>query len=151
MGREVRKVPRGWEHPKDWFGNYKALMDGYADAFAKFSADVEKYGLEEAVNDWGGGPVREDYMPEWTPDEATYYMMYENVTEGTPISPAFATPEELARWLADNGASASGSRTASYEAWLNVCRGGYAPSGAYSPHIGFVSGVEAMELLKKKE
>jgi len=49
-------------------------------------------------------------------------MMYETCTEGTPISPAFATPEELARWLADNEASAFGGMTASYEGWLRTIK-----------------------------
>jgi len=55
-------------------------------------------------------------------------MMYETTSEGTPISPAFETPEALARWLTDTGASAFGKSTAPYEAWLSVCNGGYAPS-----------------------
>jgi len=55
-------------------------------------------------------------------------MMYENTSEGTPISPPFETPEELARWLADNNASAFGGMTATYEQWLATCKGLYAPS-----------------------
>jgi len=66
-------------------------------------------------------------MPNWTEDEATMFVMYEDTTEGTPISPAFATPEELARWLADNQASSFGNMTATYSQWLRVCNGGYAP------------------------
>jgi hypothetical protein len=54
--------------------------------------------------------------------------MYEDTSEGTPISPAFGTPETLAQWLADTGASASGDMTATYEEWLNVARGAWAPS-----------------------
>lgn len=45
-------------------------------------------------------------------------MIYETCSEGSPISPAFETPEELARWLTDNS---FGSMTATYEQWL----GGY--------------------------
>ena len=67
-------------------------------------------------------------MPNWPAEQRTHLMMYEDTSEGTPISPAFKTPEELARWLADNNASAFGSDTASYEAWLRVARGGWAPS-----------------------
>lgn len=47
-------------------------------------------------------------------------MMYENTTEGTPISPAFFSAEELAHWLEDNGASWFGDQLASYAAWLLV-------------------------------
>ena len=87
-------------------------------------------------------PLHEDEME--IAGERTLYMMYETCTEGTPISPAFKTPEELARWLADSGASAFGNMTASYEAWLRVCRGGYACSAVM--HGGkFQSGVEGLK------
>ncbi|MNR40154.1 hypothetical protein D3C85_1584160 [compost metagenome] len=70
-------------------------------------------------------------------------MMYETTSEGSPISPAFETPEQLARWLADNGASAFGGSTASYASWLRVANGGYAPSAVLSS-AGLQSGVEAL-------
>lgn len=81
-------------------------------------------------------------MLDWSEDQRTHLMMYEDTSEGTPISPAFKTPEELARWLADNNASAFGDGTASYEAWLRVCRGGFAPSMVISS-AGIQSGVQA--------
>jgi len=94
---------------------------------------------------WAGQrPHRDDYMPNWPAEQRTHLMMYENTSEGTPISPAFETPEELARWLADTGASAFGSDTASYEAWLRVAQGGWAPSAVYTPQTGLVSGVQAL-------
>lgn len=127
MSREVRRVPANWEHPKD--GNrYRPLLDGYADAKAEWIAMYEAEGYGAATEFWGGAPFAEDYMPEWPEAERTHLMMYETTTEGTPISPAFATPEELARWLADTGASAFGGMTATYEQWLSTCRGAWAPS-----------------------
>ena len=48
--------------------------------------------------------------------------MYEDTSEGTPISPAFETPEELATWLAENKASSFADFTASYDAWLNIIK-----------------------------
>lgn len=72
-------------------------------------------------------------------------MMYETTSEGTPISPAFATPEELAQWLVDNNASAFADQTASYEAWLRIACGGYAPSAVMTFGSGMVSGVEALK------
>lgn len=71
-------------------------------------------------------------------------MMYETTSEGTPISPAFTSPEELARWLTDTGASAFGKDTATYEQWLRVCQGGYAPSAIYTSDGGLQSGVAAL-------
>lgn len=91
----------------------------------------------------GRRPSPDDYMPNWSEDQRTHYMMYEDTTEGTPKSPAFATPEELARYCADNNVSAFGYEGASYEAWLRVCKGGYAPSMVISL-AGVQSGVEAL-------
>lgn len=49
--------------------------------------------------------------------------MYESTTAGAPISPAFATPEELAQWLTDTNALAFGSMEYSYDSWLRIAKG----------------------------
>lgn len=54
------------------------------------------------------------------------------------------TPEALARWLADTGASSFGSNTATYEQWLSTIKRGWAPS-LIIRGPGFGSGVEMME------
>jgi len=128
MGREVRMVPKDWEHPKRRDGNYEPQWDrSYKEAAEEFLAMANEEGLQEAL-DYFNCPDKKDFMPDWGKEERTHLMMYEDTTEGTPISPAFETPEELAKWLSDSGASAFGSSTASYEEWLRVCKGGYAPS-----------------------
>jgi len=164
MGREVRRVPKYWEHPKCASGIFIALFDGsnFTKDLQEWDEGAEKWaqGLRDdwdcgwiplgdgekdmAFAEWyGDRPSAEDYMPEWPEEELTHLMMYETVTEGTPISPAFKTPEELARWLADNNSSAFGSMTANYEQWLAMCRAGWAPS-AVCDSTGIHSGVEAM-------
>jgi hypothetical protein len=157
VGREVRKVTADWQHPKEQIYDYRTgkiamvytpLLDNYAIQLEDFRAMIESDGLVEALEYYGGGPVKHDYMLADVPDEErTHLMMYEDTTEGTPISPAFETAEELARWLADNNASANGGTGASYEAWLEVCKGGWAPSLAWSPETGLISGVEAAKVL----
>ena len=159
MGREVRRVPANWQHPKDERGRFIPLFDGvdyerrandWDEGAAKWArGEFPDYADEESkkltYEEWDGERLTaEDYMPNWPDSERTHYMMYEDTSEGTPISPAFATPEELAQWLADTGASAFGSSTASYEAWLRVAKGGYAPSAVYTPEHGLQSGVEAL-------
>ena len=160
MGREVRRVPADWQHPTNGrYANgevrYVALFDGkdYDRRVREWDEEAAKWaeGLcrDYATNGWkpigevksatyaewnGERPDAADYMPRWTDAERTHLMMYEDTSEGTPISPAFETPEELARWLADNGASAFGSETADYEAWLRVARGGWAPSLVVTQH-----------------
>jgi hypothetical protein len=129
MGREVRRVPKDWRHPIDEnTGRLRPLSDGYAHDAAEFLAKANAEGLQAAVDYFGRAPNAEDYMPDWPETERTHLMMYENTSEGTPISPAFETPEELARWLADNKASAFGSMTATYEQWLSMAKAGWAPS-----------------------
>lgn len=81
---------------------------------------------------------------ETEPPDGPGYQMWETVSEGSPISPVFETPEALARWLADTGASASGDQTATYDQWLNVCKGAYAPTMVMDAK-GLRSGVAATE------
>lgn len=148
MGRGVRRVPANWQHPKDEMtGRYKPLYPGerYEARAQKFMEKATTEGLQAAIDWCGQAPDINDYMPNWPESERTHFMMYEDTSEGTPISPAFATPEELARWLADTGASAFGSETASYEGWLRVACGGYAPSAVYTPQTGMTNGVDALD------
>ena len=166
MGREVRKVPKDWEHPKDNKGSFVPLYSGYGGAFAQAESDwnegyaMWQKGLCESYLDdkkWepikeerkgmtytqysGARPSPDDYMPCWPDEVATHYMMYEDTSEGTPISPAFSTPEELARWLADTGASAFGRSPGTYDGWLRTAKGGYAPSMVMDA-TGIHSGVD---------
>lgn len=178
MGREVRRVPAGWEHPKDgcypdgsaryvpllgssfsqrhreWVEEKemweKGLQLGYnypeRDFIPKSNAALKCASLEE----WSGGePKEEHYMPEFLPSETTHYQMYETCTEGTPISPVMSSPEKLTRWLAENGASAFGDMTTSYDDWLHMIQGnGYAPSAVITVNEdgdgSLMSGVKAL-------
>jgi hypothetical protein len=167
-------VPKDWQHPTKDNGDYKPLHDssfekrladweegqaqwekGFREDWAINGKDKQQgksWKKKEADEtgtweDWDGEkPEKENYMPVFKEGTATHLMMYETCTEGTPISPAFATPEELAHWLADNGASAFGDLTATYEQWLCVAKSGYAPSAIYTPKTGLISGVEASTL-----
>lgn len=142
MGREVRMVPANWEHPTDSRGGYEPLYDDYENAVERFVKVCERIGIRAALEAEDGGPRYSRYMHPVGP--RTHYMMYEDTSEGTPISPAFATPEELARWLTDNNASAFGNMTATYEQWLSTIRRGFAFSAAWHPEVGMISGVEAL-------
>lgn len=143
MGREVRRVPADWEHPTYGNGRYVPLYEDYETAYKNFMEKVEKDGLQEALEWFGSAPNKNDYMPTWNEEVKTHYMMYETTSEGTPISPAFETPEELAQWLADTGASSFASFTATYEQWLSVAKGRSAPSMVLDNGV-MKSGVEAV-------
>lgn len=167
MGREIRMVPPGWQHPKDGRGSYIPLMKGpWSVAVAEWDEEAAAWDRGEVLDysTWpekrtfkprdaaesesfaeysGPRPVQSEYMPEWPEGAATMLVMYEDTSEGTPISPAFETPEELARWLADTGASAFGGMTATYEQWLSTCKSGWAPSAVIAGgHM--TSGVAAL-------
>jgi hypothetical protein len=67
------------------------------------SGDLKLYprGLADWLNDWG--PPDPAYYRPWKDDEATWYQVWETESEGTPISPPFATREELVEYLVNNG------------------------------------------------
>ena len=144
MGREIRMVPESYEHPKYDNGGLKALFNGveYKSDKAEFMGIVSEEGLQEAI-EYMGCPDKDSYMSNTNPIENTHFMMFETTSEGTPLSPAFKEPEELARWLADNNASSFGSSTATYEQWLGMITAGWAPS-AVMDSKGLRSGVEAV-------
>jgi len=134
MGREVRLIKEGWEHPKKEDGGYIPLYDSSENALEDFESDSEsdseyrdsilsRYGTVENY-------INECYMPYWEDTELTHIVLYENTTEGTPMSPPFpiGSDEELAQWLEDSNVSSFGSRTATKEQWLCTIKGGYAPS-----------------------
>lgn len=128
MGREVRRVPSWWQHPTNASGRPIPLFSAN-----DYDCDHED---DETVDP-------DDFMLVNIPrDECTHWQMYETCSEGTPISPVFSSPEELARWLADTGASAFAGMTATYEQWLATIRRGSAPSAVLSS-AGFESGVAA--------
>jgi hypothetical protein len=144
MGRKIRKVPANWNHPKDKNGEHIPLFDGYSERFSDWKIAKEKWsqgfrlqynGDLEPIGEAYSGmsfeeydgpcPKKEDYMPDWPNNERTHFCMYEDTSEGTPISPIFETAEELARWLTDSKASYFGNTGADYETWMRVCKGGF--------------------------
>ena len=166
MGREVRHVPENWQHPKNDKGdyipllgdNYQSRLDDWNEASEKWQQGlrenwgkgeqwipipVEKEYQSMSYDEWDGPkPELSEYMPQWSDSEKTHIVMYETTSEGTPISPAFKTPEELARWLVDNNASSFADRRATYEQWLNTIKDGWAISGVRC-NGKLMSGVEA--------
>ena len=87
--------------------------------------------------------LQEEWQP-IEPPEGEGYQLWSTTTEGTPMSPVFETPEKLAKWLAETGASSFGSHTQTYEQWLRFIKGpGWAMS-AVADNSGIRSGVEAV-------
>ena len=76
-----------------------------------------------------------------TIDKGYGWQMWEDTSEGSPMSPVCKSPEALAQWLVDNKASAAGSMTATYEQWLGTIHAGSAFSSMTSAEGGLESGV----------
>jgi nuclear transport factor 2 (NTF2) superfamily protein len=53
--------------------------------------------------EYEGNPPDCRYCRPWKDEEATWFQVWETVSEGTPVTPPFATKEELIQYLADNG------------------------------------------------
>lgn len=70
------------------------------------------------------------------------YQLWETVSEGSPVTPVFDTPEKLADWLVENDTSVTKDTTR--EQWLAFINGpGWAPSFVMNSE-GVKSGVQAL-------
>jgi hypothetical protein len=122
MGREIRRVPANWQHPivKDGYGRdrrqpmFDETFDKrFAEWLANFDRiragnldDIERECYPRGLADWlqdEGAPPDPAYYRPWSDGDATWYQVWETVSEGTPVSPAFATEDELVDYLAKNG------------------------------------------------
>lgn len=146
MGREVRRVPAGWEHPKNEKGSYIPMHEHFPYTKGEIEEGLRDGWLKKDLPNYGM-----DVMPQWPAAERTHWQMYESTSEGTPISPVMESPEKLARWLADHKASAFAGQSASYEAWLSTIKRGSAASAVLTVGEGLISGVEGMEKFGKKK
>jgi len=147
MSREVRKVAADWQHPKLNDKLFVPLLNG-----DRFLRDRQVYeenrrmwdlGMvrdPENAKEWitrreagicqtcfyqyyGNEPHQEQYMPVWTQDQATHFMLYETLTLGTPLSPAFKTEEALADWCVSHNITLCPTRKLTFTGWLQLCRG----------------------------
>ena len=115
MGREIRRVPKGWEHPRDRDGNfipmhdqpYKKVLDGWIRAYHVWDGGILLDGTKGDApywEAWGPPPDPDRYRPAFD-SEPMCYQIYETVSEGTPISPVFETIEKLVDWIVEQGHS----------------------------------------------
>lgn len=123
MGREIRRVPVDWEHPRDHRGHHIPLRDHEliiashapmdvaqwrsvrSKSFDEYKALYQAEYPEDYEEIYGGDrPMTPDeFMPFWSDDEATGWCMYETVSEGTPVTPVFPDPESLHAHLVEQG------------------------------------------------
>lgn len=76
------------------------------------------------------------------PPEGPAYQIWETVSEGSPVSPAFMKPEDLARWMVRNDSSVTSGTT--FDGWVKfITKVGFAPS-AIGVGDDIKSGVQAL-------
>jgi len=90
-------------------------------------------------------------FPDWENDRNYGWQMWENTSEGSPISPVCKSREELAHWLADNKASAFGHSTATYGQWLAMIKQGSAVSMVVTEGGHLLSGVEFASTIQEEQ
>jgi len=128
MGREIRRVPPNWDHPKVTRSNGKEGYQPMRNYDAETAWDVwqeefriwcesegdkvrDKYGSGNYPKDepyrafcaWHGNPPDPKYYFPKFKEEPTWYQVYETVSEGTPVTPPFETQHELVEYLVANG------------------------------------------------
>lgn len=165
MGREIRRVPKGWEHPRDDQGHLRPMLDQVFDAVLtnwlskleqfksgdEYRERAEEYFAQSGITaeqiarnpayyyaQYAGGPPDSDYYrPPW-PSEPTCYQIYETVTEGTPVSPVFETREALIEWLVGQGYSERAATVFASDGW--------APSLLIVPGRGVLCDIHALDV-----
>lgn len=165
MGREIRRVPANWQHPvtRDHLGRDRLQpmhWRTFEQACAEWLADFDRIRAGNAdeteaecypggVCHWASKNTAPDpaYYRPWKDEEATWFQLWETVSEGTPVSPPFSTEDELIDYLAENGDEWDQKRGdrpwGRQQAERFVKGGGWAPSMVV---IGnrVMSGVEAV-------
>lgn len=152
-------VPPNWEHPKSERGDYLQPMfdKSYAEARALWLEGLAAHKPEEHDGadfwEWEGMPPDREYYRPWADQEATWYQLWETVSEGTPVTPPYATKEELADYLAEHGDAWDQNRGDGpwgKERAQAFIRSGLAPSGMSVGGRFFDSRDVALELEKDK-
>jgi len=122
MGREIRRVPLGWEHPRGDNGRYKPMFDkDYDTAAQEWIANCIAWQPKDSCKYYwqyaGPPPDEETSRPAFTA-EPTCYQIYETVSEGTPKSPVFESLDELVAWLVADGYSQQAAERFAKTGWV---------------------------------
>jgi hypothetical protein len=148
MGREVRRVPPNWIHPviqyfsqdpnskRCYFPMYEESYEVACEEWIKGFEEWKKnkrekhfYHENEYYWDWNGMPPdRQHYNTYYTKEQATWYQVYETVSEGTPLTPPFETQQELVDYLVEHGTFWSETGISRNAAENFVYKNSYVPS-----------------------
>lgn len=124
--KEVRIIPKGWNHPRDEGGRHRPLL--HADQWPSTPEEQRRWMIE---NETDQPPMPEHFMPSvrGLSVEETEIVAYSTTSEGTPISPGFPnTPEgrlDLVNHCAEH-CTTFAQHMAGPEAWAEILFGGRA-------------------------
>lgn len=158
MGKEVRRVHIDFDwfetHPEPKGGSWSETWKGYL-----IDLEIVCYLCDgKGVNSknkkcplcYGTKSVSPVVEPPkgWDYKKTNGYQIWQTVSEGSPISPVFLKPEELAKWMTENDKSVS--KGTSYEAWLKmIMKEGNCPSGIMT-NEGYKDGMSLYENKEKE-
>lgn len=175
MGREIRMVSPNWEHPRytkddaprpELVGEYRSCYDrDYVTAADEFLENcilwsrgehpAQKNGHMSSCKyywEYDSVPDEETCRPAFT-EPATWLQVYQTVSEGSPVTPPFATKEELVEYLVQHGdfwsqkRGEGGYSRKTAEAFVNS---GWVPSMIINNGV-IAEGIESAALQIKQE
>lgn len=116
MGRELKRVPLNFDWPinKIWYGYLMGTCLEDCES-CKYYAKLKNLSFK----DYGCPDFNVD------PPVGDGYQLWEDTSEGSPLTPVFGTIEELAKYCADvnNKVTLYGSFTLDYENWCKCLIG----------------------------
>lgn len=134
------------EQVNEW--NIRTMGHDGINAHVVIEARCKREGTNPTCPTCGGHSSLEKYEGQraeaeaWEPSkppEGEGWQLWETVTEGSPISPVFATADELAAWMSN---PARGDRWVPPATAAKFIADGWAPSFVGTASTGVVSGVE---------
>lgn len=131
MGRELRRVPMGFDYPMNmvWYGRYIDCIstcinggDGRHCEQCKKMAEIKGIPASDC-----GCPDFDTYLEEpmkklkelLAPPSGEGYQLWETTSEGSPVSPVFETLDELCEWCENNATTFADFKT-SKEKWKEM-------------------------------
>lgn len=140
LDNELAALVRGLAPGED-LGPFGGGMASYKiqKALRGIAGVPETWGICPTCKGDGTDPAAKEAYEAWQredPPAGDGWQVWETVSEGSPISPVFATAEEVVRWLVDvGGYSEAGARGFVCAEW--------APSGIITGDGRYLSGVDA--------
>lgn len=130
----------------EWHAEYAKWMTGERPDY--FDASEHPNGIE--FWEWHGNPPERKYYRPWKDKDATWFQVWETVSEGTPVTPPFETRQELVEYLVAHGDywdQQRGDRPWSRKSAEAFCNTGWAPSMAFTPATGVIESRDVAAVL----